>query len=189
MIAADVMTKDPRTILDTDLVSDALEVLATLDIRHLPVVDDSDTLVGMISDRDLGPIARSYDESSRRRISEYMSADVVSVDEDSDLREVIETLLEQRIGAVPVVDGDGKITGIISYVDLLRTYAGELEPDAAKEAPRAAKRPKAKSKAATRAKSSKKTKAVAKKNAKPAAKKNAKSVAKKKAKKTPKRSR
>ncbi len=194
MIAADVMTRDPRTILDTDLVSDALEVLATLDIRHLPVVDDADTLVGMISDRDLGPIARSYDESSRRRISEFMSADVVSVDEDSELREVIETLLEQRIGAVPVVDGDGKITGIISYVDLLRTYAGELEPDATKT-PRETKRPKAKSKTGATATGRKKTKAVAKKRAKPVAKKSASPIAKKGARpaakkaKTPKRSR
>ena len=93
MIAVDVMTENPRTILETDSVSDALEVLATLDIRHLPVVDDSDTLVGMISDRDLGPLMRNYDEASGRKISEYMSADVVSVDEDADLREVIETLL------------------------------------------------------------------------------------------------
>ena len=180
MIAADVMTVDPRTILATDPVSDALEVLATLDIRHLPVVDDSDTLVGMISDRDLGPLVRNYDEASGQKISEYMSADVVSVDEDSDLREVIETLLEQRIGAVPVIDGDGKLTGIISYVDLLRTYAGELEPDA-KKSRGAAKKPKAKkvakkakAKAAPKGKAKAKAKAKAKvaKKAKPATKKN-----------------
>ena len=169
MIAVDVMTENPRTILETDSVSDALEVLATLDIRHLPVVDDSDTLVGMISDRDLGPLMRNYDEASGRKISEYMSADVVSVDEDADLREVIETLLEQRIGAVPVIDGDGKLTGIISYVDLLRTYAGELEPDA-KKTVGSAKKPKAKAKAKAKAK-----KAKPKAKAKPAAKKKKRS--------------
>lgn len=130
MIAADVMTQNPRTILQSDRVSDAVEVVETLDIRHLPVVDDANTLVGMISDRDLAPLMRNYDETSRRKISEYMSSAVVSVEEDSDLGEVIEALLEHRIGAVPVVDGDGKITGIISYVDLLRTYAAELEPAA-----------------------------------------------------------
>lgn len=167
MIAADVMTENPRTILESDSVGDALEVLATLDIRHLPVVDGSDTLVGMLSDRDLAPLMRNFDAASRRKLSEYMSSDVVSVDEDTDLRDVIETLLEQHIGAVPVVDGDGKVTGIISYVDLLRTYAGELEPDA-KKASGATKKAKPKGK-------------VAKKKAKPAApKKKAKPAAPKK---------
>jgi len=164
MIAADVMTHNPRTILATDPVSDALEVLATLDIRHLPVVDESDTLVGMISDRDLGTLMRRYDEASSEGISEYMSADVVSVEEDADLREVIETLLEQRIGAVPVVDGDGKIAGIISYVDLLRTYAGELEPGPRRAPPAKKKaKAKAKAKASPKVKGGKKAKAVAKK--------------------------
>ena len=93
-----------------------------------------------------------------------MRADVVSVDEEADLREVIETLLEQRIGAVPVVDGDGKLTGIISYVDLLRTYAGELEPDV-KKSPSATKKPTAKAKA-PKVKSGKKAKPIAKKKKK-----------------------
>ncbi len=120
----------------------------------------------MISDRDLGPLVRNYDEAAGRKITEYMSADIVSVEEDADLREVIETLLEQRIGAVPVVDGDGKLTGIISYVDLLRTYAGELEPHV-ENAVRPPKKPKAKAKAKAktkvRTKVVKKTKRVAKK--------------------------
>lgn len=163
MIAADVMTESPLTILETDPVSDALEVLATLDIRHLPVVDRSDTLVGMISDRDLGPLMRSYDEAASRKVTEYMSADVVSVDEETELREVIETLLEQRIGAVPVVDGDGKITGIISYVDLLRTYAGELESNAK---PKTKASPKAKAKPAPKKVVKKATPSAKKKSAK-----------------------
>jgi acetoin utilization protein AcuB len=140
MIAADVMTENPKTILATDPLRDALEILQALEIRHLPVVDDDDDLVGMVSDRDLAPLLRTYDGASDRKVAQLMSSDVVSVGLDAELREVIETLLEQRIGAVPVVDGDGKIAGIISYVDLLRTYAGELlAPKAKTKAGRKAK--------------------------------------------------
>jgi len=142
MIAADLMTNNPRTIRPTDPVSEALEALQSMEIRHLPVVDDGNNLIGMLSDRDLGPLMRSFTEGadaermilplSQRRVADFMSADVVSVDVDADLREVIETMLEQHIGAVPVVDGEGNVTGIISYVDVLRGVAGELEPSGAR---------------------------------------------------------
>jgi CBS domain-containing protein len=138
MIAADLMTENPRTIRATAPISEALEALQSMEIRHLPVVDDGNNLVGMLSDRDLGPLMRTFTEGedaqrmiaplSRRRVAELMSSDVVSLDADVDVREVIETMLDQRVGAVPVLDGEGTVMGIISYVDVLRALEGELEP-------------------------------------------------------------
>lgn len=138
MIAADLMTENPRTIRATDPLGQAIEALESMKVRHLPVVDDQNELVGMLSDRDLGSLMRTFSEGadaerlivplSRRRVAEFMSADVVSVETDAELREVIDTMLEQRVGALPVVDRDGNVTGIISYVDVLRAVAKELEP-------------------------------------------------------------
>lgn len=124
MIATDIMTINPRTIRVTATIRAALEALGSLEVRHLPVVDDEGELVGMLSDRDL----KAFDNGAHegRTVGDVMSGGVVSVETDTDLEEVIETLLEQRIGAVPVVDGEGAVAGIISYVDVLRTYAGEL---------------------------------------------------------------
>jgi len=137
MIANDLMTENPRTIRATDPVGQALEALQSLEIRHLPVVDDDGELVGMLSDRDLGPLMKAFTEGvdaqrlivplSNRRVSDFMSSDVVSIDTDADLSDVIDTMLEQRVGALPVVDGEGSVAGIISYVDVLRAVAGELE--------------------------------------------------------------
>jgi acetoin utilization protein AcuB len=144
MIAADLMTENPRTIRSSDSVGEALEALQSMQIRHLPVVDAEGNLVGMLSDRDLGPLMRTYAEVSQaepsvvpfslRRVAELMSSDVVSVEMDADLREVIDTLLEERVGAVPVLDGDGDIAGIISYVDILRAIAAEGEARAGQRA-------------------------------------------------------
>jgi acetoin utilization protein AcuB len=137
MIAAEVMTENPRTVLASDVIGDALEVLQMQEIRHLPVVDDDGNLVGMLSDRDLGPLMRTFIEGeeaqrrilplSRRRVVDFMSSDVVSVDLDTEVSAIVEAMLEQRIGAVPVVDGEGAVTGIISYVDLLRVLGGPEE--------------------------------------------------------------
>ena len=72
-----------------------------------------------------------------------MSSDVVSVDADAEMNEVIETRRDQRIGAVPVVDGEGNVIGVISYIDIMRSFVGELEPSdtwRSKAMPRAAER-------------------------------------------------
>jgi CBS domain-containing protein len=134
MIAAELMTDNPTTIRTIDTVGEALDALQSLEIRHLPVVDEGNNLVGMLSDRDLGSLMRTFTEGadaqgmiltlSQRRVADFMSADVVSVDPDTDLSEIIETMLDQRIGVVPVVDGEGNVAGIISYVDILRAVGG-----------------------------------------------------------------
>ena len=56
-----------------------------------------------------------------------MQGDVLSVDEDTDVAEVIDTLIDQRIGALPVVDAhSGRLCGIVSYVDILKVARGVL---------------------------------------------------------------
>jgi acetoin utilization protein AcuB len=131
MIASDIMTTRPKTIRDTATIQAALDVFWSLEIRHLPVLDDEGALVGMLSDRDVGALVKAFTEGqpTHTKVGDLMSSDVVTVDEDDELEVVIETLLEQRIGAVPVLDGEGALAGIISYVDILRTYAGELAGD------------------------------------------------------------
>jgi acetoin utilization protein AcuB len=130
MIAGDVMTENPRTISTTATIAEAVDVLQSMEIRHLPVVDEGGNLVGMLSDRDLGPLLRVFTEGaeaqrlvlplSRRRVVEFMSAGILSVNPDTEVSEIIDTMLEQKISALPVVDGEGEIVGIVSYVDVLR---------------------------------------------------------------------
>jgi CBS domain-containing protein len=137
MIAADLMTENPRTMLPTDTVSQAVEALQSMNVRHLPIVDEGGRLIGMLSDRDLGPLMKTFTERaevehmvvplSRRPVAELMSGGVVSVDLESDVAEVIELMLDERIGAVPVVDDADNVVGIISYVDVLRAVAARPE--------------------------------------------------------------
>lgn len=179
MIAADLMTPKPKTIRVTTTVTAALDILWSLDVRHLPVIDEDGELVGMLSDRDVAPLVKFDDGvavTAGKSVGDVMSGDVISVDADTELEGVIETLLEERIGAVPVVDGEGSVVGIISYVDVLRTYAGELgastgnskakkaaKPKKKASAPKkkasAPKKPAKKAKAAAKAKPKKKAKA------------------------------
>lgn len=137
MIAADIMTDNPRTIRSTDPVSDAVDLLHSMNVRHLPVVDGRGQLIGMLSDRDLGPLMRTLVEGaevermvvplSERSVADFMTGGVVSVGVDADVSEVIELMLSERIGAIPVVDEADNVCGIISYVDILRVLGAPKE--------------------------------------------------------------
>ena len=132
--AEDIMTKDPRTIDVNATAGDAIEALQSIDVRHLPVVDRQGELVGMVSDRDLGSWARQFSEGedalrsietlSTVGVADIMSSDPACVETDADVDEIVETMLDRKVGALPVVDDQDRVVGIVSYVDLLRVFAG-----------------------------------------------------------------
>lgn len=117
MIAKDLMTANPKTIATHTRVREAVELLDRLDVRHLPVVDGEGALVGMLSDRDVRAIEFS---SANEPVVSVMSSSVVAVEEEDDAEDAVDLMLENKIGAVPVIDGEGVLVGIISYVDVLR---------------------------------------------------------------------
>jgi len=128
--AGDLMTSNPVAIGSHTRVDRALELLQTLDIRHLPVVNDDRELIGMLSDRDLRALSIPYfvgpeHVGSMRTaldatVASLMNSDVLSVEADADATEVVDLMLEYKIGAVPVTDADGTLVGIVSYMDVLR---------------------------------------------------------------------
>lgn len=128
MVAREIMTENPVTVDATDCIERVEALLRELDARHLPVLDDG-SLVGIISDRDLGPFRAEGDAERRREIAaaQIMSSDLITVTEETELSEVVDTLLAQRVGALLVVSDDARtLLGIVSYVDVLRAVRDEL---------------------------------------------------------------
>lgn len=129
MIVRDIMTDNPRTVEVTDNINDALDVLHDLDVRHVPVVE-AGRLVGMLSDRDLRSYSlpaivemRNPDKAAARleqAVSDIMRGDVVSVGPEIEVTELVRMMIDQKYGAVPVVDQvEGTLVGIVSYLDVL----------------------------------------------------------------------
>lgn len=130
MVVAEIMTKDPVTVDAAARIRDVISSLFELDVRHIPVVEGRE-LVGIISDRDLrGYLAPALVELEKpsdvaaklnQPISSVMSSDVLSVDPETELSEVVELMLDHKVGAIPVVDPDSsELVGIVSYMDVLR---------------------------------------------------------------------
>lgn len=133
MLVRDLMTEDPMTATAKTRVREAIEILQTLEVRHLPVVDSKNRLVGMVSDRDLRGASLPFTTQSDvaafldRRLVELMAADPLTVDPEDDVSEAIDAMLENKLSAVPVVDADGELLGIVSYVDVLREMRKVLD--------------------------------------------------------------
>ncbi len=125
----EVMTRLLVTASPSDTVSQALRRLETEEFRHLPVVE-SGRLVGMVSDRDLRevrlPLIEAIDNPAMAArllatpLSDVMETSVVTVGLEDSIEDVIECMLEHRVGALPVIEHHGgSLVGIVSYIDLL----------------------------------------------------------------------
>jgi CBS domain-containing protein len=143
-----VMTRGPATVEEAAPVSDAAAEMAAGGFRHLPVVDATGALVGMISERDLRAllgtdVARFADATSdvlAEPVLEAMTPDPVSLPPTATLAQALEVFADERVGAIPVVDEADRPIGIVSYVDLLGTIR-ELSNLAARRAAAAAAAP------------------------------------------------
>jgi acetoin utilization protein AcuB len=123
------MTEEPTTISPNDSALDALRTLEQLSIRHLPVVDDAGELVGVLSDRDL-----RNGMAAGTRVVEVMNSNVIQAMADDELTTVAELMVDNTVGAIPIVDERGVLVGIVSYVDILKSLAA-IERPGARETP------------------------------------------------------
>lgn len=129
--AADAMTAYPWTIRPDASLVDAVAIMVDRHVRHLPVVDATSRVVGMLSERDVrtavGDPARyaraRNDVSAQDRVDDVMSRPAIAVPFDTPIGELARRFADDRIGALPVTDRFGALIGIVSYVDALRVLA------------------------------------------------------------------
>jgi tRNA nucleotidyltransferase (CCA-adding enzyme) len=118
-LARDIMRSDVTSIRSSDALARAAEIMRRLGVRELPVVDD-ESIVGILSRTDFQPYI-GHLEWTAVRIA--MTGDPVTVSQDSTADDVRRVLVTHGVNAVPVV-ADGRLVGIITRHDLLRTIEG-----------------------------------------------------------------
>ena len=122
-----ISTGEDRTVFE------AQEVMAESNIRHLPVVDPDNRLIGIVTDRDIrsalpnrylqeGISAEKKAELSRLKVSDIMTRKVISIPPTYTIQDALLMIQNAKVGALPVVDEDGRLKGILSVRDLLRAF-------------------------------------------------------------------
>lgn len=126
--AADAMTIGPFTIGPDDTLLEAATRMSLRGIRHLPVIEHG-AVIGVLSERDLRThvgdpsLFTMTRGTSPLRVRDVATHAPITAAPDQPLVEIAKRFTDHRIGAMPVVDRDGTLVGIISYVDVLRTVA------------------------------------------------------------------
>ena len=155
MIARDVMTRDVVSVTPDTPVRKIASLLVKRGIGAVPVIDGGGAPIGIVSEADLIRPDRTAREAWRQSwleilaegeplapellawlgyqnhsASAVMSAPVITVSQETNLREIAEILTTRRIKRVPVVT-DGRIVGIISCADLVRALSVSLNKSVA----------------------------------------------------------
>jgi IMP dehydrogenase len=119
------MILDPITILESATVLDANNLMRENKIGGIPVVDTSNKLVGIITNRDL-----RFEKEMQKKISEIMTKELITITTPKDLKKAEEILQEHKIEKLPVVDENYKLTGLITYKDIIKA---RINPNACKD--------------------------------------------------------
>jgi PII-like signaling protein len=148
--AQNIMNRQVCTIGPDQSIREAAQLMLEADVRRLPVVESSGKLLGMLSRADLlqavvtSPLANLQAGSStqplhrsqslpgmpvqQRPVEDFVYPEVATVDEQATLADVIDALLISQVKRVIVVDGERRVKGIISDVDVLTRIQEEARP-------------------------------------------------------------
>ena len=128
----DLMSRPVKTLGRNDKLSIAKEVMNAERIRHLPVVEDDGSVVGILSQRDLflNALVRAlgFGSAAESRmlqgmlVKEAMTADVVTTTPDTAVTAAAQVMVDRKIGCLPVVE-HGALVGILSESDIVLAVA------------------------------------------------------------------
>ena len=131
MYVKDRMSSPARTITPDTPFDKSIKVMRQHNIRRLPVVDESGHLVGIVSERDLLQASPSQATSldiweityllTELKVSSIMSHPVITVTPDSPIQDAARIMIEQKIGGLPVVEGQ-QVVGVITETDIFKAF-------------------------------------------------------------------
>lgn len=133
MYIFEYMTENPMTISPDTFLPQARDIMAQHTFRHLPVVDEHGSLLGIITDRDIRSafpssvmhgeqLKASQSVVDKTMVKDIMVTDCFFISPYDTMDDSLLMFDRKRVGALPVLDGEKKILGMFSIRDLTRAY-------------------------------------------------------------------
>jgi len=117
--AKEIMTREVLSIKQETSVIQTIDLLLENKISGLPVIDENEKIVGIISEKDLLNILFRNDITVNDKVKTFMTKRVISFDENEDVTKVCEFFLKNNARRVPITQ-NGKLAGVISRRDILK---------------------------------------------------------------------
>ncbi len=127
LIVEEIMNRHVFTLKETDSVKKAISLINEQKIRHIPIIDEYDHLLGIITDRDIKEALPSSfhlnneEQILSKPVKEIMKKEIITIHPLDFVEEVAALFYEHKIGCLPVVK-ENKLVGIITQTDVLRTF-------------------------------------------------------------------
>ncbi|ALT69823.1 CBS domain-containing protein [Methanobrevibacter millerae] len=143
-----IASKDVISIPPSKSIKDTAKVMMEHQFRRLPVTDPgSGKVLGIVTVMDIldffgggnkfNIIEKKYSDNFLAAINEpvreIMSRDVICLSEKSSIYDVVDVMLANQIGALPIVDGDENLVGIVTERDIALSLAGEIDDRTAQD--------------------------------------------------------
>ncbi|HKL66981.1 MAG TPA: IMP dehydrogenase, partial [Bacteroidales bacterium] len=114
--AENVMIHDPVSIGVDATVSDALNLMKEYKIGGIPVIKSDNTLVGIVTNRDL-----RFENEMTKKISSIMTKDLITTNQETNLSQAAQILQKHKIEKLPIVNDNNQLVGLITYKDITKT--------------------------------------------------------------------
>ncbi len=121
MRISSLMIKDPITISDRTSVQEAIHLMKENSIRHLPVVESSNKLVGWVTLADMKQ-ALLPAVVTGLSVADLMIKNPVTMHPDADVETAAQIIFQRKIGGIPVVDSNDTVVGVITVTDILGAF-------------------------------------------------------------------
>ncbi len=115
-----IMSTNLITLTPSDNLSHVRDIFKNHRIHHLPVVDEDNTLVGLITTSDLWKLNRTHEQYSDIAVKEVMTQRLATLSPNDKVGSASELFLENLFHAVPVVDANNKLKGIVTSFDVIK---------------------------------------------------------------------
>jgi CBS domain-containing protein len=113
------MTTNVITLAPHSTLGEARDILLDKHIHHIPIVEGK-KLVGMVTSWDIFKLGKSVEEYNSMKVSEIMTRKIATLDPDQHLGAVAEVLTKHLFHAVPIVNDDHELLGIVTSTDIIR---------------------------------------------------------------------
>ena len=129
MIVKDIMSVQVNTVTLNHTINDVKRIFDNTDIHHVVVVEEGE-IYGILSDRDIlkciSPYMDTAAETARdlfplkKKVHQIMTRNPVTVLTSSSVKDAAKLILDKKLNCLPVIDENNKLTGMLSWKDILR---------------------------------------------------------------------
>lgn len=119
MVAGEIMNKKILPLHENLSLEEAWGLVKEHQFEHFPIVSSEGKLIGLLSENEI--LRKIQAEEGKKSLKEVISKETLCADSETDLQEVIKVFFNENVEAVPIVDAQHKVLGVLSRNDLFQT--------------------------------------------------------------------